>query len=347
MTESHKTAEDTLTNAQSISGFGYAKALIFGEYAVMYGAKALVVAIDTRLSVHLSNIRIPARTQNAHNAGQYTPDITLKLRHLLNHPQGFKEILDDVTSVAIDADIRLDDSAFFDKDGEKLGIGSSAAITVALLEAQLKAAQILHGIQVSQSDAIKAAIQTHRMMQNNMGSGADVIASAIGGAQIVHNCPDNPQIQSIPSSHLPHFALLVTHQQAPTCSYIQAARNHDKTPEFRQIIQHIANAGESAAKSLLAQNKAEFLSIMDAFPDMLGALGKIISMPIVPPLFHDIAPIAKSSGVVLKTSGAGGGDIFIAFANDREKLNDFVHSIPGRFNISVLDTNIAPARSYP
>ncbi len=331
----------------SKSGFGYAKAPIFGEYAVMHGAEALVVALTPSLSVSLSNIRPFAGTADPHTSLSYTPDVTEKLETLLHSPIGFLPVCEDIGNFSLAADIQIDDRSFFDDSGEKLGIGSSAAATVGLISAQIQAVREIRGIRISPDDALKAAIHTHRAIQNQMGSGADVIASALGGALLVQSCPANPIIRRIDSSLLPPFALLVTHQQAPTSPFIHAAKQVSDSERYKQIIREITGVCREASQSLINRNTLDFLELMASFPTMLQSLGECIQMPVVPPVFHALVPIAQKYHVILKTSGAGGGDIFIAFAQHPDHIDAFVRNIPAEFHISRLHADIASVRQFP
>ncbi len=331
----------------SKSGFGFAKALIFGEYAVMYGAQALVVALTPSLSVTLSNIRPFTGRTNPDTTLSYTPVITEKLETLLHSPIGFLPVCENIADYSLEAEIQIDDRAFFDDSGEKLGIGSSAATTVALISAQIQAIRDLRHMHISSEDALKAAIHTHRAIQNQMGSGADVIASALGGVHLVQSCPDHPDIRQIDAALLPPFALLVTHQQAPTTPFIHAANQVSDSCSYQRIIRQLSDVCCDASRALINRNAADFLDIMASFPAMLQLLGECIQMPVLPPVFHALVPIARKYHVILKTSGAGGGDIFIAFSQHPEDIDAFVHNIPADYHISRLHADIAPVRQFP
>ena len=313
----------------------------------MHGAQALVVALSPKLHISLSDIQPYDADLSEQTVLPYSPDITEKLSSLLHFPLGFQAIYENIKELSLSAKIRIQDKDFFNASGEKLGIGSSAAITVALISAQIQALRSLHQIQFTPDNVIHAAIQTHRAIQNNMGSGADVIASALGGALLVHSCPDTPIIQHIPANLIPPFALLVTHQQAPTCHYIKAAMRMDSTEQYWQIIRQITDLCQLAAKALTNQNKADFLDIMATFPRMLQTLGSCIQMPVLPPIFHELVPIAQKYHVILKTSGAGGGDIFIAFSEYQENIDQFISHIPEAYHVSRLQADIAPERPFP
>ena len=287
--------------SQSVTGFGYAKALIFGEYAVMYGAPGPVMGLSAPLHAHLCSP--PARS--------ITP-FESRLCEILRSTR------------SIDADVQLQNDAFFDDTGHKLGIGSSAAAVVAVL----KAASMLDNRPFS----IIEAIQFHRLLQNGVGSGIDVIASAMGGLVLARNCPDAPEIVRIPAQNLPCIALFASHHEAPTCSFIAAAKRAESTRPFRTCMENMRELCENMAHSVISGQKITFLEQIHALCALLKSFGNVIQMPIVPDFFQELEPIADACHVAIKPSGAGGGDILLAMASNPSDIDQFAQAIPAQFN---------------
>src|SRR5699024_6036775 len=75
------------------------------------------------------------------------------------------------------AHIALDTQAFFAEDGAKLGLGSSAALTVALTAA-------VNAAQENAAPDLAAMIGMHRRMQDGRGSGLDIAAALLGGSLV-------------------------------------------------------------------------------------------------------------------------------------------------------------------
>ena len=319
------------------TGFGYAKALIFGEYAVMYGAPGLVAALTPKIKITLKHPRISNQTALNHTNPIHALPFDLQLKNILNLKWAEND-------PQIDADISVDLNDFFDESGNKLGIGSSAAAIVALLQAKLQLRKALELPDLPLRNFLDHAITAHRMLQNQMGSGIDVIASCTGGISLVSQCPDNPVIQSISQDDIPPFVVLATHQQAPTISYISAAKNIEHTARYKLIIENLTNIYKDMKTQVLQKNHAGFLDGLDIITRQLECLAQIIDRPIIPESLYKLAPLAKSCHVCLKTSGAGGGDIFIAFAKTFNHILEFTNAIPQSSGITVLPFQIAPPR---
>lgn len=284
----------------SVWGFGFAKALIFGEYAVMYGAPALIMALSTSLQAQLS---VPP-------SRKMTPFEARLAEILLN-------------SRSIHCDITLKNRDFFDAAGHKLGIGSSAAAVVAVLHAA--------SLMDNRPFSVHEAIQFHRTLQNGVGSGIDVIASAMGGVLLAKNCPDNPEILRIPIQNLPSAALFATRQEAPTCDFISAAHHVEDTRPFKICLEHMAELCQNMASSVISGQKVVFLEQIQALCALLKKFGCIIDKPIIPDFFHELVPIADDCHVAVKPSGAGGGDIFLAMALNASDIDQFAQAVPERF----------------
>lgn len=295
------------------SGFGYAKALIFGEYAVMYGTPGLAVALTPKL--HLS-----VQIENA----PINDGFESKLAHIM------------FEKVGLHTRVSIDNSAFYDEYGYKYGIGSSAASVVALVEAW-------NAIEHTPKLSINDAIEMHRALQNGMGSGIDVIASAHGGLVCAKNCPENPEFSRVFKENMPPIAIIATHRPAPTCDFIGAAKKVENTREYRMIIEALSEINRELAHTITQKNQiSQFLEQISHIPALLQQLATCIDRPILPASFENWRSHAREFGVTLKTSGAGGGDILLALAQNRDEIERYLAAIPPQF--TAIPAEIAPER---
>ena len=130
------------------------KIVLSGEYAVLWDAPAVCMAIDRRARVEV----LPSEDGQCHLV---TPGFAGEERF---------RVLDAVTGGRRPARrIELDTSAFRD-EGRKIGIGSSAALTVAL------AAALGNTV-----DVLAPVFEAHAHLQGGAGSGVDVAAAVHGG----------------------------------------------------------------------------------------------------------------------------------------------------------------------
>jgi len=151
--------------------------MLLGEHAVLHGRRALVCAIDKRITVSLS--KTEKRTLRIlSDLGNYEAP----LDDLTDHPD-FRFVLDAVKQYLLEQGIELKIESEFSSD---IGFGSSAAVTVATHAA-------LIGLSRPQGDCYKDCSRSpvanelferslatiHRVQ--GRGSGSDVAASVLGG----------------------------------------------------------------------------------------------------------------------------------------------------------------------
>ncbi len=306
-----------MRQVNTLSGFGFAKALIFGEYAVMHGAYGLVASLDTPCTVSFDN------TSDSDIDDSASSPLRAALHQCLHQFS------------SIETTLKIDNSAFFDEHHIKLGIGSSAAAFAALFD-------LLRQTATDKPFDDIDVIQAHRQFQNGLGSGIDVLAAIHGGIQLIHQCPHHPVRTPIPEQNLPPFALIATHSQAPTSTFIQAAKSVENSHDYQLIIHDLSELYHDLANSVILANKIDFLEQIENVSALLSRLEKVIGLTIIPTGFDDIKKIAQSCGVTIKTSGAGGGDILIAMALSSQQLDLFCDRLPN--GLTRLPFHIAPSR---
>lgn len=301
-------------------GFGYAKTLIFGEYAVMHGAPGLIMAMPQKM--HLTLELTPCVSQPESQFAQVLQ------KQLLNH-------------FGLLGNIFLDDSQFFDSNHIKYGIGSSAAGVVALCRAAIQA------IKPPSEFSLPQAIQIHREIQHGLGSGIDIHASALGGILSVCHCPDHPQYQTVPAHNLPCIAVLAAHHPSLTTDYLTAAKRVESTSEYTHIIAALSDVYASLTQFVNKANHSAFLELIPRIPELLKQLEVIIDRKIIPDGFELLVSIGCEHHVVLKTSGAGGGDILLAMSQNRHQLDSFLSQIPPNIPLTLLNNPSLYERAMP
>jgi len=138
--------------------------MLLGEHAVLHGRRALVCAINQRISVKKSVIVEPMlRIVSA--LGLYEAPI----QALTDHPH-FRFVLDVVQQYPLEQGIELNIQAEFSSD---IGFGSSAAVTVATHAVFMDSV-------MDRLELFKRSVATIHRVQGR-GSGSDVAASVFGG----------------------------------------------------------------------------------------------------------------------------------------------------------------------
>jgi phosphomevalonate kinase len=294
------------------------KLVLLGEYAVLDGAPALVMACAPRAVAAIggaatARCRLTAVMRET-EAREFAP----------GEPTGSAL----VDAVLAELKPRLPwhawtahiDSAGFFRGAAKLGLGSSAAALVAFAGAARAAAG-----EPGPPD-LGALIRAHRQFQGGSGSGIDVAAALAGGTVRFALLPDGAA-ESV-SVRLPEgvgFACVFAGGSASTPGLVGKYRQwmasgSVRTAELRQRMFDVANGGCVAADQ---RDGAAFVAAIDDYGRCLADLGHEIGADLVTATHVRIGRLAGEFGLAYKVSGAGGGDVGIACGLDSAALRAF------------------------
>lgn len=292
------------------------KVMISGEYVVLEGAPALVAAAAARAQVTLAprppqtGDHSPTRPTGSPETPPLPPEALLARR-----------CAEAIFGALPHMDLAIDTSALR-SDGRKLGLGSSAAAAAGTVAAVAAA----HGLDPSDPDVrarlLPIALEGHAAVAPD-GSGADVAASTLGGFVRVRR--DGPHLDAarVEWPAALHLALVWTGHPARTSDLVatvKALAARDPAAYRRAI----APLHEAAAALLVAIERADVPAAIDAaaaHADAMQLLGETAGAPIVTPELAKAAALARAVGGSAKPSGAGGGDVAIAFLpSERARL---------------------------
>lgn len=314
------------------------KVVILGEYAVLEGAPALVMAVDRRVRVTLSttggaccSVTMPGWSTTSHqfllgdagpewlgDAGQ--PGLALVeqvLARFFGPPRGrrpgepFELVLDSADLTHID-----------DCGIVKLGLGSSAALTVALYHA-LGYYAALHQCDAP-PPALEELIETHSSLQARRGSGLDIATSLYGGL-VEYIRRKGPEIRAWTLPPALGYCFVWSGQPAATGDFLALLdewRGHGGD-RFEAVIGPLRELAEQGARAARANAADVFLRIMDDYADALQNLGRAAGADIVSAPHRHLREQAARYGAVYKPCGAGGGDIGIALSTEPGALRQF------------------------
>ena len=301
-----------------ISASAPGKVVLWGEYAVLEGAPAAVLAVNRFAGCSLETSRnwrfstagfeapiaefdrLPARVPA--DAAAVLPWQVL---------QEFAEAPSSPVTAAMHTD------GFF-HGGVKLGLGSSAALCVAV--------QAAFATLAGNRPDYRRALAAHRRLQAGQGSGIDIAASFFGGCLRFQEgnaepCPDP----------LTHRRFVWVGESAQTGRKLDLFNDYlgrgDRTA-LRALSDHSEN--------LFNDPSAEAL---DAYAGALKALDNAAGLGVYSPAHLAAERLATASGLVYKPCGAGGGDVGVAVADSPEPLPRFAASAEAHgFTILKLET---------
>ena len=266
------------------------KIMLVGEYAVLHGVGAVMMAVDRRVIARV-----------AADPGNPSPFVDAACAAVAAHTGR------DPRTIAVDS------SALYHDDGRKLGLGSSAAVTVACVACALRAS----GVDAPDRALVhRLAHAAHAQAQAPLGasgSGADVAASTYGGV-MVFSRPNNVRPVSLARGLV--LVPVWTGQPADTASLVAAveALATSDAAAHRAAMTSIERAAIAFAS---ARSAAEAITAVAEGAIAAAALGAAAGVDIETEIHRDIAALAVRRGGAAKPTGAGGGDIALAaFATD-------------------------------
>jgi len=318
--------------------------VLSGEYAVLAGAPAVVAAIDRRALVTVSGgsgsqhvLTTPGYLEGSWQFRLHE-DGVFDWHQPLPDPAAFalfEAIWKCFDSAAWPPlSVSIDTRAFYDRPGgRKLGLGSSAAVTVSLLAAL----QQVNAAGDSPGDPFHMlAFEAHSRFQGGRGSGVDIAASLQGG--LLEYRRDNFALQPLRWPADLQCRFLWSGRPALTADKLAllAANDSGASGSSAQAL------GAAAKKAAAAWSGGAVPKIIDAMREFVAVLRHFsidLDLGIFDAGHGQLAELAAASGIVYKPCGAGGGDIGAVFAERGSAIDDFCDQASGQ-SFSLLDLAI-------
>lgn len=288
----------------SVTARAPGKLFLFGEWAVLDGAPALVAAVDRRVEVTVE--AGASGGLGAGSAGEIVVDsadggvarVDPARDPLPNGDAGAVAAVARITG-ATGVSIRVDSRALLVGE-RKLGLGRSAAALVAVTAALDPAA--------SRDVVLERALAANRVLQGGHGSGGDVAAAVHGGVVEVRRDGDSV---AVTPRRLPSGLRLVagwTGSSAHTAPLLVRFAEGGASPALAALSE-LADAGAAAVAH---DDAATLRDLVDRWAEALARLADERGLPLVTPALTALVAAARGVGAVAKPSGAGAGDCGIA-----------------------------------
>jgi phosphomevalonate kinase len=294
------------------------KLFLSGEYAVLWGGAARVLAVGPR-ALALVRARedrtVELVTSEGRLLGVSTP-LGVRWDGVVTAGTHFAARALDVVyrahgREALGLSLALAPSVL-GPGGRKLGTGSSARTVVLGVEAAVGVLAVKSSLQL--------ALLAHAEAQEGRGSGADVVASSVGGLVRYRRWPvervlsrerplpvalqDAGPVDVVRTGLAPGFlSYAFAGQSAATPGMIAEA---ERTLDEKARAAFVAESdllGEALEDALRADSFAAIREVCEGLQKLLTSLGKVVT-----PALQRILSLARSADSTGKVSGAGGGD---------------------------------------
>ncbi|WP_104084165.1 mevalonate kinase [Cryobacterium sp. Y11] len=329
----------------SVTSSAPGKLFLLGEYAVLHGAPALLAAVDRRVTVTVApgrSWRLHAPSIGIHHLdlddeGRLPATLDAQTRSTLRLFDAVRAVLK-ARAGGGPFEISID-SADFSRDGHKLGLGSSAAVASALTAGLAEAS----GLQLDPEALFTLAQSAHRAAQNGTGSGGDVAASVYGG--VLSYTVGSPPVPLNWPNDLTVMAV-VTGEGSVTTDLVGRVNDFaaQRPAQHEQDLARLIRLAHQAQSALT--ERATFLRLVDDYFVALALLDDHAEAGIVTERHRELRVVAERAGGVFKTSGAGGGDVGLAFSTSGEPAERLAAALADAgASVVALEFGVAGARS--
>ncbi len=285
----------TMTQHRSVNASACAKAILVGEHAVVYGARAVAMPVPTlQMTVRLTP------TTRRHKNGDPIFRVLLGGRSVSPHVDGLVEEAFKLLGIEpFPLDIEGNSTVMIGA-----GLGSSASLCIVILKALAESVQR----PLARYELANFGTQLERRFHGNP-SGLDTAVVAMGHVVSFAKgaMPLEVPLQRLPDDLPWRFALLDSGVRSSTMTMIQVA-----TPYFHGSAgeRRIANFDQLAAEVIYGLTHGSTIEVAEA---MTAAGAYLDEAGVVTDHLSEIIAAAKSVGcLAAKTTGAGGGGCVLA-----------------------------------
>jgi len=302
------------------------KVVLCGEYAVLDGAPAISMAVNRRARATLT-------ASDGSSSVITSEGYTQQVGHFRLHGsrvewQQGQDHFGIVDSVWNEVDvtggqqrvIHLDSSEFVATDSQtKLGIGSSAAVTVALCAAANATADF--------ETLARSAQRAHADLQGGRGSGVDIASSLHGGLIEYRMAGNSATPLNWPDDLC--WRLIWSGSAASTREKISKLDAAVHRPSRVRL----ADASETMSQAWQSGSADRILSEYRHYIDQLREFSVDHELGIFDAGHEDIWRVAMGANLVYKPCGAGGGDVGIVFAKNDDELDAFTTHLAREYEV--------------
>ena len=307
------------------------KLILVGEYAVLSGAPAIAMGV---------NVWARARVTSAADRENLLFDLATgetfpfeigpdaRVRWSTRSPADRGAVVEAVVTTlgrdcgygpvgSLGLEIRLDTAAFqTERNGRtmKLGLGSSAAVLVALTGAVLAA----WNLSPTADELRRICCAAHRILQSGSGSGVDVVTSVNGGVVGVWPGPAQsaPEVLGLSWPTGVHVLPIWSGDSASTQKMLRRyeAYQSGNSRAFQAHMAGLRSAAETAMAGWRNGDAPQVLQAVGDYDRALQAFDRDAGIGIYTVRHQDLRRLCEDSGAQYKVSGAGGGDFGLAWA---------------------------------
>lgn len=272
--------------------------MLLGEYAVLQGKPSVICAINKRMTVTLTPRQDDRFEIDSDIFGKYettlsTLEVEKPFQFVLGVLKNFQGKLRHGCNIKIESEF-----------SDKIGLGSSAAVTVATLSAVVN----WLNIRMSPLELIRQGKNIVRLTQG-VGSGADVAAAVFGG---IVSYQAQPFFAERFNMTYPLSALYAGYKTKTADAIKQVQTKFEIYPNlYRHLTNSIGQCASEGIQMLRREDWIKFGEVMNIQQGIMQSIG--VSSPLMQSLVEELHEQPTVLGA--KISGSGLGDCVIGLGS--------------------------------
>lgn len=287
-----------------ISVFAPGKIIVAGEWAVLEGYHSIAVALNKGVTVFIT----PSNVLQEFDSPFVKSAVDVAIKHINELGKKHRNF-----NISISSDI----SEILLPNGKttKVGLGSSAAVVVAVIKAIL----LFHDVEESKDVIFELGCMAHMAAQGGLGSCVDVAVSTYGGS-ILYKKPHAVPIY-IPKELNILIGFSGQSSSTPLLMKKVFLFKKENPKRYKDICEEIGSIVLNLVPALEKMEISKIYDLIKRHRVLLRKLGEESGTDLETYDLKKLCDIAEGCGACAKFSGAGGGDCAIAITEDASVKN--------------------------
>ncbi len=306
------------------------KVFLCGEYMALEGAKATLLSVSRSAKISVEKIE---SSENKFITSALEKEFLFKLNdqseiEWINENPGqyglFLEIAIKVLGIKPFGEKFCIDTDGFFESGIKLGIGSSAAISVAITKAINK----YFKLNLDKQEQLYNSLEVHNYFQNHNGSGLDILSSFYGFPVIECSKDRNKSFVwnqvKIPKEVIIKFVKGPTYADTREMIKKYHSGKLEHKSFFLEISKEMKETLTNLSQAYRENNSGQIINSIKRYSTLMIEMDSTFNIGVYSETDKEISILADKEGLIYKPSGAGGGDLGIIIGDNNSIISKFI-----------------------
>ena len=305
------------------------KVFLCGEYMAIEGGKATLLSVSRSAEISIEKIE---SSENRFITSALEKEFLFQLNNRseiewIDESPGeyglFLEIAIKVLGIKpLGVKLSINTDGFFES-GIKLGIGSSAAISVAITKAINK----YFKLKLDKQEQLYNSLEVHNYFQNHIGSGLDVLSSFYGFPVIECSKDRNSFVwnqEKIPKEVIIKFVKGQTYSDTREMIKKYHLGKLEHKSFFLEISKEMKETLTNLSQAYRDNSPDQIINSIKRYSTLMIEMDSTFNIGVYSEIDKEISTLADKEGLIYKPSGSGGGDLGIIIGDNDSIISKFM-----------------------